>query len=406
MINQEIKERMTRTKIQLQTSKPFFAYLLLNLEYIESDEVPTMAIDNYNHLYYNAGWIKGLSDKNIEGTICHEVLHIVFSHLIRTKTRDVMLFNVSSDICVNNILVANDFDLPKGGLIPSNNEITFCGIDVKEIDRKSAENIYDEIYSKVKKTQKNIKEMEDGRFDEHITDDLKDAKDSKGNPLSEKQIKEIKGNADKWKKLLIESATYAKIIGKMPNGIDRQIGELLNEKIDWRQALYVYITNTLPIDFSYSRPSKRSLASGFYMPYMKKEELEVVISLDTSGSIDSNEFREFVAEMVGVKKSFSNIKMTVIICDCEIKDVIEVSNGGILKLESLEVKGGGGTSHKPVIDLIDREYPNTKIYIALTDGYTDYVDVSNKMYKTMWVLCSGGSSDIVEKSGGQIIRLS
>lgn len=404
--DQEAKEMITRVKIQLQKQKPFFAYLLLNLNYIEKKEIPTMAVDNHNNLYYNPDWVRGLSEDECSGVITHELMHVVLNHLTRTESRDALLFNYACDVVVNHILISNDFQLPKGGLIPSNNEITFCNVNIKDIDKKSAEVVYDEITSKLKKTKQNMQTIADSRFDEHITDDLKNGKDSKGNPLNEKQIKEIKDNINKWKRLLVESATYSRTIGQMPNGMSRCIDKIFNEKINWRNLLYRFITNSIPIDFSYAKPSKRSLASKFYMPHMKKEELQVFIAIDSSGSVQQSELSEFLSEMVSISKSFSNIKMYVVSCDCAIQEVLEVSNGSVQTVLDIKIKGGGGTSVKPIADLIENDYPSTKILIYFTDGFIDHYDFNSKPYKTIWVVSQKGSIETPEQNGGEVIKLS
>ena len=82
-MNTEIRERLTRARIQLQRKQPFFAYLVLRLEMIETKEVPTIAVDNYNHLYYNPDWLKPLSDGQLEMLLCHETLHLAFEHFFR-----------------------------------------------------------------------------------------------------------------------------------------------------------------------------------------------------------------------------------------------------------------------------------------------------------------------------------
>ena len=399
-MNQEIRDRLTRARIQMQKKQPFFAYLVLNLNMHEREDIPTIAVDNYNNLYYNPKWLKPLSDGQIEMLLCHEVLHIAFEHLIRNGTRNPLLFNCATDMSINDILVSNNFQMVDGGIIPSNHEIDFAGVHISDIDKKSAENIYDELYSKVKQTQKNIQAMNDSRLDEHITDDLKGK--GQGTKEEQAQAKEIQDNIKKWKKLLVEAGTYAKTIGQLPNGVERHIGDLLNEKINWKQILYRYITNTLPFDYSYSKPSRMSQSAGFYMPHLRKENIEVAVSIDTSGSINQEELTEFMSEIVYLAKSFNNLKMKVIVCDCSIKEVLEVDNGNIEKLKNLKVRGGGGTSHKPIYQLIQDEYPTTKVLINFTDGFTDFPN--NETTRTLWVISKGGVEDS-QIPFGDIIRL-
>ena len=403
-MNTEIRERLTRARIQLQRKQPFFAYLVLRLEMIETKEVPTIAVDNYNHLYYNPDWLKPLSDGQLEMLLCHETLHLAFEHLVRNGTRNHLLFNCATDICINNILVNNKFKMVSCGIIPKNNEIDFAGVHIIDIDKKSAEAIYDELSSKVKQNPKNNKLMESSRFDGHITDDLK-AK-SNGTEEEQKQAKEIKENLKKWKELLTEASAHARNKGQIPAGMDLHIDNLLESRVDWKTLLYKFVTNNCLSDYSYSRPSRRSQACGFYMPHMTKEEINVMVAIDTSGSIQQAELTEFVSEIVYMAKSFNNIKMKVIFCDAEVKgEVLEVENGNIQKILDAKIQGGGGTSFKVPLDYVQEKYNDSKLVIFFTDGYGDRISQDDYSFKLLWVLCEKGSDDII-KDEGIIIKLS
>ena len=140
-----------------------------------------------------------------------------------------------------------------------------------------------------------------------------------------------------------------------------------------------------------SKPSRRSRVLGIYMPSVKRESINIAISVDTSGSIRQEELSEFLGEIVSIAKSFNNINMTLIICDSEIKDVYEVRNGNIQTILDLKIRGGGGTSHKPIYDYVKNNLPNTRFIINFTDGYTSFPD--SEEVKTIWVLTKDSISE-------------
>ena len=117
-----------------------------------------------------------------------------------------------------------------------------------------------------------------------------------------------------------------------------------------------------------------------------------MVSVDTSGSISQEDLTDFMTEVVNIAKSFNNLKMTVMICDCEIKEVLEVRNGNIDALLNLKMRGGGGTSHIPIYDKIINEYPETKFLIAFTDGFTDFPET--ELIRTIWVLPKDANKNI------------
>ena len=384
MIIDKIRDRLIRARVQLQEKNPFFSYLVLNLKMVEDERVGTIGIDAMDNLTYNPKWIKPLTDSQIEMLLCHEVLHIAFHHLIREKKREHELWNIAIDLNVNDILVSNNFEMVEGGVIPQNHSFTFPDmkkqITIDDINKKSSEAIYDELYSKLPKDKKTKAKG----FDKH------NFSDGKGKTKAES--KAIKESKEKWKKLLVEASTFSKQRGNLPKGVELHIGELLNEKVNWKYLLYKYITNELPIDYSYSNPSKRSLASGFYMPKMRRENIEIMVAVDTSGSIGQKELTEFMSEVVYIAKSFQNVKMKVIVCDCEVQEVLEVENGNIQTLLDMKIQGGGGTSHIPVYKKIEEEYPTTKFVINFTDGYTEFP--TEETLRTIWVIPKGNNIDV------------
>ena len=158
-----------------------------------------------------------------------------------------------------------------------------------------------------------------------------------------------------------------------------------------------YIAENIIVHNSY--PSKRSQATGIYMPHIKKENIDIIVSVDTSGSINEEKLKEFVSELIYIAKSFNNITITLIICDCEIKDVIEVSNGNIEQLLGYNFKGGGGTSHIPIFDWISNNKPYAKILIAFTDLETEFP--KEETIRTIWLV----KGDKKEVPFGEIISL-
>lgn len=387
--------KIIQAKVHLQKENPFFAYCVMNLKIQEDNKISeTIAVDNLGNLYYNPKWIENLSENELRGVLTHEVLHLILQHLNRCENKEQEIFNVAGDLVINNILLNNHFELPKG-LVPYNNEFEFSDIKppftITDLDKKTAEMVYYELM-KHKPKEKEIKKYILVRFDKHIF----------GKNKSESQSKENKDISNKWKRILGEAEVYAKKQGKLPKDMQRLTDTILNEKISWKNLLYKYITRELPYDYTYNYPSKRSITTGIFMPSVLRENINIVVAVDTSGSIEQAELSEFLGEIVNISKSFNNINMKLIVCDCEIKDVYEIKNGTIDTILNLKIKGGGGTSHIPVYEYVKSNLPNTKFIINFTDGYTTFpIDES---IRTIWVLTKNG----IDESNipfGEVIKL-
>ena len=412
----ELYERVLANKIKLQKSKPFWAYLLLNLNIKEADEkmakmlkkVGGLAcIDPYGNLTYNKDWFNKLNDEQMKFVLIHEIAHMFLFHLMRKGKRiyeDV--YRIAVDLAVNNILINDGMESPKEGLVPYNNQYEFKDekgktrkdknnkpLVIKDLNNKSWEHIYDELKRKI---PKNILKKMKG-FDYHILV-VENDKDGKGK--DEKGIIKVsKGDFEKlqkkWKRALAGAVAHCQNRGDMPAGMERFIDDLLDSKVNWKHMLQKYIVSQLPCDYSYSFPSKRSISSGFYMPHLLRETLDIVVSVDTSGSIDKETLTTFLSECVAIAKSFVNLRMHLIVCDCEIKEVLEVTNGNIQKIMNLRPKGGGGTDHKTIFNYIEKKLPNSRILVALTDGYTSFPNKKDIPFnlKTLWIITPNGCNE-------------
>ena len=111
-----------------------------------------------------------------------------------------------------------------------------------------------------------------------------------------------------------------------------------------------------------------------------------------------------LTEIVSISKSFANVKFTVLICDCEIKEVLKVENGNIPKLLNMKMTGMGGTSHEVVMEWIEENNPTAKLLVAFTDGYTTLGKYDYTPINTLWVLSSNGNDEVV-KDFGEVVKI-
>jgi predicted metal-dependent peptidase len=377
-----LKDRLIKAAVQLNDQHPFFAYMVLHLndggEIDFNEKIPSAGIDARGHLQINPKWADQFDYPYLMGLLAHEVGHLAFGHLLRTGRRIPEIFNMANDIEINNMLVKNGFRLPQDGIIPQNDMVDLYKdgkIVIKDISQKHSEEIYDELYRKLDKNgmiQTVIvsgygtgkggggkgKKKGPKSFDSHTY----------GDALPDKVKKQT---AQKWRDRVVEGTTIAKQKGNVPAGMDRLIDKILNPHLTWRPLLWKYVQKALPYDFTWLRPSKKSYSTGIYMPSTLRENIYVVVAVDTSGSISQKELTTFLNEIVSIGRSFVNVEIRIIICDADIHEVYTLKNGDIPTILKLKVSGGGGTSHEPVVKYINDKLPTTKVLITFTDGYSD-----------------------------------
>lgn len=174
--------------------------------------------------------------------------------------------------------------------------------------------------------------------------------------------------------------------------MQKLVDKLANPEFNWKEYLIKYISNQIPYDYTYSRPHKKSIACGFYMPNVMKERLEIVASIDTSGSISQKDIGEFLAELHSITKLSSSIEVTVVIVDAQIHEVHKLTDDNVENIISMKMSGGGGTNHIPLFKWVEKEKPDCKILVNFTDGYTSFPNTPPP-YDTIWVLCHDGCND-------------
>ncbi|MHA1855006.1 MAG: VWA-like domain-containing protein, partial [Promethearchaeota archaeon] len=139
-----------------------------------------------------------------------------------------------------------------------------------------------------------------------------------------------------------------------------------------------------------------------------KENISVVIGIDTSGSIGQEELTEFLSEVVGIARTYNNIKMRLLTHDYEIQDDYEVRNGNIKKIMNLKIHGDGGTSHKCVYDYIKQKKIDCRVLVLFTDGYSDLEEIKSDI-KTIIVLCKNAKDikreDVKDLNVEKIIKM-
>ncbi|MBW2970825.1 hypothetical protein KY320_01545 [Candidatus Woesearchaeota archaeon] len=387
------KDKLLRAKVQLQAKHPFFSYLVMQMKMTERTDLPPYAgvgVDASGNLVFNPDYILEKSHEEVEGILCHEVTHVMAEHLARAG-ENPQITNIAADLKVNDILTRNRIILPKDGLIPNyDHSFRIGGLTITDIDKKTFEDIYDEINSYFKppqgsqggsqgrgggqgqqQNQDAIDKADKRRWDKH---DYNDKGDNEGQDkagykkLTNDEMQKVQ---DKWRQALAEAAQVARQRGEMPAGMDRLVDDLLNTKVSWRHRLYRFITNDIVSDFTWSKPHKKSYSIGAYLPSTTKENIHVVTHIDSSGSINEDDLKDFLSEIVGITKSFNNVSMDLLVGDAKLQDHYEVNNGNISKVLNLKIRGGGGTSHRFVKEWIDENKPDCKLLISLTDGYSD-----------------------------------
>ncbi len=373
------REKIIKARMQLLNKQPFLGFISVGLQLVDATDRNFLkwgdfGVDKYGRLYYTKQGLDRYQLEELVGIFAHEVFHIALDHLNRRESRDQFLWNVACDHAINLLLRNEGFTLPEGTLYNPDYE----GL--------TAEEIYDKILESAKKVQIAF-------CDEHVevSDQGEEGHDQGNNQDQEQHTKIVVSNGeqlrDDIRKLVENAYKYSKQRGQLPHGIERYFDYLEESKVDWKTLLRRYVIATIPKDYTYLRPNKKSQMYGVYLPGIKKENIiEVFFAVDTSGSISQDELDQFLAEVIGFAKTFPNNNFYVMSCDAQLYEPQKFRNVNDLK-RNLQISGGGGTSFIPVFEYIQKNHPRAKLLVYFTDLYGDQDELNPPYhFRTLWVV--------------------
>jgi len=207
------------------------------------------------------------------------------------------------------------------------------------------------------------------------------------------------GTDEQWELALAQAAQHAREIGDLPGGLERLVNDALEPKLDWQELLSRYISDRARDDYSWTPPSKRFVHMDVIMPSLSHQKLpEVVLALDTSGSVSPAEMDQFVAELSGILDAFDTT-IHVVYCDSDVSGA-DVFGRFDLPLE-LSPEGGGGTDFRPAFKWVSEEGLDPACLVYLTDLECLNFPEQEPEYPVLWARIGQGGKvppfgDVIE----------
>lgn len=383
-----VQDLVAKTTKNLIFKEPFYGLFLIGINKQFSDNIPTAGVSKHGigmQLTINPEFYKELKEDHRFGLLKHELLHIAFGHLLmRDLYSNHKLFNIAADLEINQYI--DEGNLPDGGLLLS----SFPELN---LPHKAGTKEYYKLLEEAQKdgtcpSLDSLLDQMDGESQYcHSTwndfDELPEA-DKK---LVQKQIEhQLKESAEQTEKRS----------GSMPGELADLIRRLLHvppPKFDWRGYLRRFASNSSIV---YTKKLRRKYNKRYAAnPGLKiKFKNHILVGVDTSGSVNNNELKEFFSELTHMHKT--GHKITVAQCDTSLKTVEEFN-----PKKDWEIHGRGGTSFQPVIDHFNEKKGLYTALIYLTDGEAYSPDNCPK--NTLWVHSS--ISDINQELPGLKIKL-
>ena len=411
-----IETKLTAARAKLILDKPFLGALVLRLPLSAADPqwCPTTATDAHK-FYYNPEFIDSLSMGQTQFMLAHEALHCALSHFARRQHRVQHRWDLACDFAINPLLLEDGLTPPPNcnvmpqylgmtaeeiyPLIDENDQTETIDQHLFDQDNQSGGGQQGEAPDKPEseQPQSGAGGDSDQREDDHgqggeTPQDQKpqsnegdgakpmqadpsqtgqqennDDRDGRGEPTppplnaEERQTLEVQ-----WQQRLAGAAQQAMQAGKMGGSMARLVDHLLQPRLPWRMLLARYMTAMARDDFSYMRPSRRE--GDAILPSLKSSQVEIVVVIDTSGSIRANEMDEFLSEISALKGQM-RARVTLLACDSELaEDAPWVFEPWEEFRCPAEIQGGGGTDFRPVFEWLAQQGQQPELLVYFTDA--------------------------------------
>ena len=409
-IDQSMRLKKAHVALMKHAETALYSGIMLMGNSVVVDEEITAYTDGYNKKYGNK-FISKLTDQELRALVLHENLHVALKHIGRFKNEfkdNPHLMNASADYVVNDVITHLDdkslCKLPDGGLYHDK----FHNWSVKQV--------YDYLKKENSERAKNAQSLEgEGSGDGDSQGGKGDGNSQGGKGMPTKTLDEHDFSAseqmtpeqvgelsDKIDRALRQGGILA---GRMGIKMPRAIEELLEPKIDWRHELRDFVTSSTKgsEEFTWRRFNKRLMANDIYMPSLETNSVgELIIAIDTSGSIGSLELTEFASELASICSVCSPSGVRVLWWDTEVhgEQKFEPSQyENIAKL--LKPLGGGGTHVSSVSEYINKHKIVAEGVIVFTDGYVENDIQWNISAPTMWLVTQ---NENLKVPSGKIIK--
>lgn len=383
------------------------------------DNIPT-ACTNGRDEKYGRKFVAMLKETELNFVVLHENLHKAYRHLTtwrKLHDENHRLANAACDYVIN--LKLKDLD-PSERIIamPRWVDGMLKGKPMGLIDEKYRGLNAKQVFDLLKDEQKGkgggegegegdgSGEGSDGTgtsqgqgqgegFDDHDWDGAKE--------MTEEEKKVLEREIDQAIRQGVMA--HQKIAGTGGGDLDRDLLDLLEPKVDWREMLrdFVKATCSAKDTSSWRRVNRRFLSMGTYMPSLIGEKVgHLVIAVDTSGSVGQEELSGFLTEVRGIAEEVKPSQVDLIYWDSRVAAHEEYTESDVSNIiNSTKPRGGGGTSPSCVSEYLKEKRIEPECIIVLTDGYVGNDWGRDWTAPVLWAIL-GGDKDCVAGNGKTI----
>lgn len=409
-MNEERKLQLAKINLMRSPKFALLSGILMVGKTKVVDNLPMPARTNGRDEEYDRKFISGMNVNELAFVVAHEGAHKMYRHLSTWRKlydENAKLANMACDYVVNLMLTDADpnnsvitmplyKDGPERGKPMGLLDYRFRGMTTKQV--------YDILKEEQEKNGKGTPRpggQGDGdggsqSFDEHSWDDAQN--------MSEEEKEQLTKDVDQ---AIRQGVAEQKRVGRGNGHLDRELKELLEPKVDWREVLRDFVKSICSgrDKSSWRKPNRRllSLGTDTYMPSLISEQVgHMVIAIDTSGSIGGNELREFLSEVKGIADEVKPKQVDLLYWDTSVASHEEYDESSVATIvTSTKPRGGGGTAPSCITTYLAEKFIRPECVVVLTDGCvgSDWGESNGHSWPAPVLWAIVGGSDVTAANG-------
>lgn len=254
----------------LLISRPFLAMVAMRLDLVAvvDDRLKTAAT-NGSTIFFDARFFAACSPEKRLFVFAHEVWHCALGHMSRRGSRLSNLWNLATDHEINELLDKDGFPMPEDAVY------------FPQLWHLNAEQVYEALLENQEDRPHDF-DVHLPRPDLHVSLEQCHRSvliDPDFTPLS------AAPSAARSKQLRQSAARDTlRRHGKLPGIIQLELDKIKQSSLDWRPILAQFLQQAIPSRLVWTRPLRRHVHAGLYLPSRQRDRIRIAIAVDVSGS--------------------------------------------------------------------------------------------------------------------------
>jgi predicted metal-dependent peptidase len=270
---------------------PHFLLIHQKIQYVEQTGgggVGTMGITAAGRILIDPTFVDKLEREELAGVLAHEMLHLVLLHHGRRGSRDTWMWNIATDMCINQALKMDGISIPKTGVFPPN--------------EYKGELYAEALYEWLEKNRQYVPPKP-----------IEGQSVQPGAGCS--VIDEPNAESTDWRQVALEARALAQSVGKGNSAVAALLAPR-QQKINWRKVIrhgFELACARSSRDWqTFAKRHRRSPMEGPQFPGWLGFDPRIAVLIDVSGSMDREWINQIVSEIKGLIKTFPGVSVYLV----------------------------------------------------------------------------------------------